>query len=124
MRRVLGMNSKLSIAQEYGARKTHLPAGCGMKAGLRRPGFTFPPRMLYNKVIIYGSEAMATKSSAKNKPRSNRSAASKAAQTRAANQEQLRRQREARGVLFIAAGVLLGVYLFVSGTGVLGAFLS
>lgn len=124
MRRVLGMNSKLSIAQEYGARKTHLPAGCGMKAGLRRPGFTFPPLMLYNKVIIYGSEAMATKSSAKNKPRSNRSAASKAAQTRAANQEQLRRQREARGVLFIAAGVLLGVYLFVSGTGVLGAFLS
>lgn len=67
---------------------------------------------------------MATKSSTKSKPRSNRTAAAKAAKTRAANQEQLRRQREARGVLLIAAGVLLGVYLFVSGTGVLGAFLS
>ena len=67
---------------------------------------------------------MATKSSTKSKPRSNRTAAAKAAKTRAANQEQLRRQREARGVLLIAAGVLLGVYLLVSGTGVLGAFLS
>ena len=48
----------------------------------------------------------------------------KSAETRAANRERARRQREARGVLLIAFGVLLGVYLFVSGTGVLGAFLS
>lgn len=41
-----------------------------------------------------------------------------------ARQEEARRRGEVRGVLYIAAGILLGVYLFVSGTGVLGEFLS
>ena len=68
---------------------------------------------------------MATKSRSRSagKP-SQTSSQKKAAETRAANRERARRQREARGVLLIAFGVLLGVYLFVSGTGVLGAFLS
>ena len=48
----------------------------------------------------------------------------KAASQRGAGQEEARRKREVRGVLYIAFGVLLGVYLFVSGTGVLGEFLS
>lgn len=51
-------------------------------------------------------------------------AAEKAAATRAANLEEQRQKRESRGVICIAAGVLLAAYLFVSGTGVLGEFLS
>lgn len=68
---------------------------------------------------------MATKSRSRSADKPSRtSSQKKAAETRAANRERARRQREARGVLLIAFGVLLGVYLFVSGTGVLGAFLS
>lgn len=50
--------------------------------------------------------------------------ARKAAATRAARLEEQRRRRETNGVLCIALGVLLGAYLFASGTGVLGEFLS
>lgn len=67
---------------------------------------------------------MAKKSSSKTTSRSSNTSSRKAAETRAANQERARRQREIRGVLLIAFGVLLGVYLFISGTGVLGEFLS
>lgn len=56
---------------------------------------------------------------------SNKSAsASRAAATRAANLERQQKKRETHGVICIALGVLLGAYLFVSGTGVLGEFLS
>lgn len=67
---------------------------------------------------------MATKSGSKTAKKPSNTSSQKAAATRIANQELARRRREAHGVLLIAFGVLLGVYLFVSGTGVLGEFLS
>ena len=63
------------------------------------------------------SASGASKAPAKNSKKSS-------APARGARQEEARRQGEVRGVLYIAAGILLGVYLFVSGTGVLGEFLS
>jgi len=61
-----------------------------------------------------------TASGSKNKSESAR----KAAATRAAKLEEQRRERETRGVLCIALGVVLGAYLFASASGVLGKFLS
>ncbi len=67
---------------------------------------------------------MAAKKDSAPKPNNKSSAGSKAAATRAANAETERRQREIAGVLLIAAGVLLGIYMFVSASGVLGKWLS
>jgi len=67
---------------------------------------------------------MATKSNSNKNKKPSGSAAKKAAETRAANREWERRHRESRGILYIACGILLGLYLFVSGTGALGEFLS
>ena len=63
------------------------------------------------------SASGASKAPSKNNKKSS-------APARGARQEEARRRGEVRGVLYIAAGILLGVYLFVSGTGVLGEFLS
>ena len=59
------------------------------------------------------STSGASKAPSKNNKKSS-------APARGARQEEARRRGEVRGVLYIAAGILLGVYLFVSGTGVLG----
>ncbi len=67
---------------------------------------------------------MAAKKDSAPKQNKKSSAGSKAAATRAANAEAERRQREIAGVLLIAAGVLLGIYMFVSASGVLGKWLS
>ncbi len=50
--------------------------------------------------------------------------ARKAAAKRAARKEEQRRKKEVRGVVCIAAGILLGIYMFFSGTGLLGEMLS
>mgnify|MGYP002910071969 CR=1 FL=1 len=63
------------------------------------------------------SASGASKAPSKNNKKSS-------APARGARQEEARRRGEVRGVLYVAAGILLGVYLFVSGTGVLGEFLS
>ena len=61
---------------------------------------------------------------AKSKSSSSRkSSAKKAAETKAARQQQEQRRRELTGLGLVAGGVLLGIYTFVSASGVLGEFL-
>ncbi|MBQ5758125.1 MAG: DNA translocase FtsK 4TM domain-containing protein [Clostridia bacterium] len=68
---------------------------------------------------------MASKSKTNNKEPSSRSAAAqKAAAARVEKREALRRSRETRGVICLAVAVLLGIYLFISGTGIVGKTLS
>ena len=68
---------------------------------------------------------MASKSKTNNKEPSSRStAAQKAAAARVEKREALRRSRETRGVICLAVAVLLGIYLFISGTGIVGKTLS
>ena len=68
---------------------------------------------------------MASKSKAQNKESSSRSAAAqKAAAARVEKREAMRRSRETRGIICIAVAVLLGIYLFISGSGILGKTLS
>ncbi len=68
---------------------------------------------------------MASKSKAQNKESSSRStAAQKAAAARVEKREAMRRSRETRGIICIAIAVLLGIYLFISGSGILGKTLS
>ena len=68
---------------------------------------------------------MASKSKKQNKEPSSRSAAAqKAAAARVEKREALRRSRETRGIICLAIAVLLGIYLFISGTGIVGKALS
>ena len=66
---------------------------------------------------------MASKSKAQNKE-SRSAAAQKAAAARVEKREAMRRSRETRGIICLAIAVLLGIYLFISGSGVLGETLS
>ena len=67
---------------------------------------------------------MASNSKKSKAPSSRSAAAQKAAAARVEKREALRRSRETRGVVCLAIAVLLGIYLFISGSGILGKTLS
>ena len=60
------------------------------------------------------------KSTSSGKSSDRTAAARKESSARIRKREELRRKRETRGIICIAVAVLLGIYLFVSGTGILG----
>ena len=64
---------------------------------------------------------MASNSKKSKAPSSRSAAAQKAAAARVEKREALRRSRETRGVVCLAIAVLLGIYLFISGSGILGS---